>query len=95
MKHSYLYKGVTYTDLSAEFMMSLGMGEEVIESVQSQAKFEENNTKKMKAKAYQKEADPKFAEWQKELAMGNPNANDYKAAWLSKCEQIKQRFTRN
>lgn len=93
MKASYLYNGVTYTDFSNEFMTSLGMDEETIDSVQAQAQFEESKTEKLKAEAYQREADPKFTEWQKELAMGNPAADDYKDAWLSKCEQIKQRFT--
>lgn len=89
----YLFNGESHTDYSTEYMQSLGMSDDAIESVQTQQQYEISKVNNKKREAYINEADPLFVEWQKEVAMESDDADDYKAAWLAKVSEIKERFS--
>ena len=86
MSFSYIYKGVTHTDHSIDYMQNLGMNQEQIESVQSQYNFEREQVLCKRQKAYREESDPLYMEWQFDQTQ---EAED---AWRAKVAQIKARF---
>ncbi|MEZ8316638.1 hypothetical protein AB6C44_23800 [Vibrio splendidus] len=88
----YIFKAKTYSDTSREFMLNLGMDTDAIESVLQQKQFEEGQNIAHRSKAYQRESDPLYIEWQYELSVENPNADQFKQAWIQKVEQIKARY---
>ncbi|MCL1050396.1 hypothetical protein L2755_12255 [Shewanella abyssi] len=91
MSFNYIYQGETHTDTTAEFMVALGMNEDQILSVLQQQKFESSQVTVKRLAAYISESDPMYAEWQYELASGNPSEDEFKAKWLAKVNEIKLR----
>lgn len=89
----YIFDGKHHTDTSRSYMIKLGMPAEAIESVLRQYEFEKNQVSQLKLEAYNRESDSLYMDWQKELALKNPDEEQYKQRWLDKVEDIKQRFT--
>lgn len=83
---TYLFNGVSHTDVSREHMNNLGMSTEQVNSVLAQRDFElSQNIEKRKA-AYREESDPLYMEWQYDLTA------ESEQAWRDKVAQIKQRY---
>ncbi|MCU8190153.1 hypothetical protein D8T49_21495 [Vibrio vulnificus] len=89
---TYIFKGKSYSDTSRDFMLNLGMDTEAIESVLQQKEFEEGQSIELRAKAYKRESDPLYIEWQYELETANPKADDFKQKWMHKVTEIKARY---
>ncbi|EKO3679171.1 hypothetical protein M3905_000853 [Vibrio metschnikovii] len=89
---NYIFKGETYTDTSREFMLSIGMDAEQIESVLSQQQYEAQQNVELRQQAYKRESDPLYIEWQFELESKNPESDIYKQAWMDKVSEIKVKF---
>lgn len=86
MNFTYLFNGVSHTDVSREYMNNLGMNTEQVNSVLAQRDFElSQNIDKRKA-AYLEESDQLYMEWQYDLT---PESEQ---AWRDKVAQIKQRY---
>lgn len=84
---TYIYKGKTHTDTSNDYMLSIGMSVEQIESVMNQKSYEEGEGVIAKRKAaYAKESDPLFLEWQYDKTSAT------EAKWRDKVAEIKLRF---
>lgn len=84
---TYIYKGKTHTDTSNDYMLSIGMSVEQIDSVMNQKSYEEGEGVIAKRKAaYAKESDPLFLEWQYDKT---PESEE---AWRDKVAEIKLRF---
>lgn len=84
---NYIFKGKTHTDTSNNYMLSIGMSVEQIESVMNQKSYEEGEGVIAKRKAaYTQESDPLFLEWQYDKT---PESED---AWRDKVAAIKLRF---
>lgn len=90
--YSYIYKGKKHTDTTRSYMVNLGMEEDAIESVLKQKDFEESQYATLRATAYKCESDPLYIEWQYELEVGNPKADDFKKKWIDKVAEIKKRY---
>lgn len=88
----YIFKGKTYSDTSREFMLNIGMDTAAIESVLQQKEFEEKQSAEFRSQAYVRESDPLHIEWQYELEIGNPKADEFKQKWLDKVAEIKLRY---
>lgn len=85
-KFTYLFNGVSRTDVSREYMNNLGMSTEQVNSVLAQRDFElSQNIEKRKA-AYREDSDPLFLEWQYDKT---PESEE---AWRDKVAEIKLRF---
>lgn len=87
----YIYDGKVHANTDREYMNSLGMTTEAIDSVLTQKTFEEKQGVKLRAEAYKRESDPLYIEWQFELEGGNASSDTYKQAWLDKVTEIKLR----
>lgn len=84
---SYLYDGKTHDNYSPGFMAGLGMSEETITSVIAQREYEQGEgLLAMRQRAYERESDPLFLEWQYDRT---PLAE---TAWLNKVAEIKARY---
>ncbi|WP_345873062.1 hypothetical protein [Shewanella algae] len=83
---SYIFKGKTHTDFTEEYMKSLGMDSEQIESVIRQRNFELSQNHEKRQAAYREESDPLFLEWQYD---GTPEAEKI---WRDKVAEIKARY---
>lgn len=84
---TYIYKGKPHTDTSNDYMLSIGMSVEQIESVMSQKEYEEGDGVIAKRKAaYAKESDPLFLEWQYD------KTDESEKVWRDKVAEIKLRF---
>lgn len=84
---NYIFKGKTHTDTSNNYMVTIGMNAEQIESVLNQKDYEEGYGVIAKRKAaYAKESDPLFLEWQYDKT---PESEE---AWRDKVAEIKLRF---
>lgn len=88
MTFSYINGGVTHTDTTPEYMQSIGMNADQIESVLSQKEYEDSLWKTKRAAAYKAESDPLFIEWQY-----NQKAAQ-ETAWRDKVAEIKARYPR-
>lgn len=87
---NYIFKSLTHTDTSEEFMQSLGMNAEQIDSVFRQQEYELNDGAASKRKAaYINESDPLFIEWQFD------KAPESERAWRDKVLEIKARHPIN
>lgn len=89
---NYIFKGNTHTDTTREYMLSIGMDADQIESVLSQQQYEAQQNVELRQQAYKRESDPLYIEWQFELESKNPDADKYKQAWMDKVSEIKVRF---
>lgn len=86
-EQTYIFKGKSHSDYSQGYMAALGMSQEAIESVLSQAEYERYDGQLEKRKlAYQRESDPLLAEWQFDKT---PEAEQI---WRDKVEEIKARY---
>lgn len=56
------------------------------------AKVKADLVQQKRQEAYQRESDPLYIEWQYELSVENPNADQFKQDWIQKVEQIKARY---
>lgn len=84
---NYIFEGKTHTDTSNNYMVTIGMNAEQIESVMNQKSYEEGEGAIAKRKAaYTKESDPLFLEWQYDKT---PESEE---AWRDKVAEIKLRF---
>lgn len=83
---TYIYNGTTHTDTSTEFMLSLGMTPEQMESVSQQEAFERRQNIERRRLAYATESDPLYMEWQFD---GTEAAE---AAWRTKVLEIKAMY---
>jgi t-SNARE complex subunit (syntaxin) len=85
-KFTYLFNGVSHTDVSREYMNNLGMSTEQVNSVLAQRDFELSQNLNKRLDAYRAESDPLYMEWQYDLT---PESEQ---AWRDKVLQIKQRY---
>lgn len=83
---NYTFNGEHHTDFSLEYMRSLGMNDEQIESVLRQRDFEESQITRLRRKAYEKRSDPLFMEWQFDKT---PEAEK---AWRDEVIRVKSDF---
>lgn len=83
---TYIYKGVSHSNTSAEYMQSLGMEQEAIESVLNQQQFELSQNLEKRQAAYTKESDPLYMEAQFD---GTPESLQ---EWRDKVAEIKSRY---
>jgi hypothetical protein len=87
---NYIFESKTYEDASEEFMQSLGMNAEQIDSVLNQQKYELNDGAiKSRESAYKKESDPLFLEWQYD------KTPESEMVWRDKVLEIKARHPIN
>ena len=85
-KFTYLFNGVSHTDVSREYMNNLGMSTEQVNSVLTQRDFELSQNPNKRLDAYRAESDPLYMEWQYDFT---PESEQ---AWRDKVLQIKQRY---
>lgn len=83
---TYIYNGTTHTDTSVEYMLSLGMKPEQIESVSQQQAFEQRQNIERRRMAYATESDPLYMEWQFD------GTDAAETAWRTKVLEIKARY---
>ncbi len=83
---TYIYKGESYGNTSAEYMQSLGMNTEQIESVLNQQQFELSQNVEKREAAYKRESDPLYMEAQFD---GTPESLQ---KWQDKVAEIKTRY---
>lgn len=83
---TYIYKGTSHSNTSSEYMQSLGMDQEQIESVLNQQQFELSQNLEKRQAAYTKESDPLYMEVQFE---GTPESLQ---KWRDKVAEIKARY---
>ncbi|WP_352284066.1 hypothetical protein [Pseudoalteromonas sp. Q18-MNA-CIBAN-0097] len=83
---TYIYKGASHSNTSAEYMQSLGMDQEQIESVLNQQQFELSQNVVRREAAYAKESDPLYMEAQFD---GTPESLQ---KWRDKVAEIKARY---
>lgn len=86
MKFSYINGGVAHTDTTQEYMQSIGMNAEQIESVLAQKDYEDGLWIANRAAAYKIESDPLFIEWQ------HDQQEAQETAWRDKVAEIKARY---
>lgn len=84
---SYLFNGVLHDNYSHSFLSELGMSDDTIASVIAQREYEQGaGLLAMRQRAYERESDPLFLEWQYDRT---PLAE---TAWLNKVAEIKGRY---
>ena len=84
---SYLFNGVLHDNYSHSFLSELGMSDDTIASVIAQREYEQGaGLLAMRQRAYERESDPLFLEWQYDRT---PEAE---ARWRSKVAEIKGRY---
>ena len=83
---TYIYKGVSHSNTSAEYMQSLGMEQEAIESVLNQQQFELSQNLEKRQTAYVKESDPLYMEAQFD------DTPETLQKWRDKVAEIKARY---
>ncbi|MGI2192878.1 hypothetical protein ACRN9V_15680 [Shewanella baltica] len=83
---TYLFNGVSHTDVSREYMNNLGMNTEQVNSVLAQRDFELSQNINKRLDEYRAKSDPLYMEWQYDLT---PESEQ---AWRDKVLQIKQRY---
>ncbi|MAD74995.1 MAG: hypothetical protein CML20_09430 [Rheinheimera sp.] len=83
---TYIYKGVSHTNTSADHMHELGMSGEQVESVLRQKKFGLSQHAAKREAAYKRESDPLYMEAQFD---GTPESL---AMWRDKVAEIKARY---
>ncbi|MEQ3513666.1 hypothetical protein ABMY35_10050 [Pseudoalteromonas sp. BZB3] len=82
----YIYKGASHSNTSAEYMQSLGMDQEQIDSVLNQQQFELGQNAEKRKAAYIAESDPLFMEAQFD---GTAQSQQ---KWQDKVAEIKARY---
>lgn len=83
---TYIYKGASHSNTSAEYMQSLGMEQEQIDAVLNQQQFELSQNVEKRQAAYKAESDPLFMEAQYD---GTPESLQ---KWQDKVAEIKARY---
>ena len=83
---SYIFQGRTHTDTTSNYMNSLGMTKEQVDSVLQQKHFEEAQNIVKRKEAYRLESDPLFMEWQFD------QSSEKRQEWLDKVSEIKARY---
>lgn len=83
---TYIYKGASHSNTSAEYMQNLGMDQEQIDSVLNQQQFELSQNVVRREAAYAKESDPLYMEAQFD---GTPESLQ---KWRDKVVEIKARY---
>lgn len=83
---TYIYKGASHSNTSAEYMQNLGMDQEQIDSVLNQQQFELSQNVVRREAAYAKESDPLYMEAQFD---GTPESLQ---KWRDKVAEIKARY---
>ncbi len=83
---TYIYKGASHSNTSAEYMQNLGMDQEQIDSVLNQQQFELSQNVVKREAAYAKESDPLYMEAQFD---GTPESLQ---KWRDKVAEIKARY---
>ncbi|KJZ14691.1 hypothetical protein TW85_08155 [Marinomonas sp. S3726] len=84
--NTYIFNGQTQTDFTNEYMLTLGMNNEQIESVLNQKAFELSQNLDKRKRAYKAESDPLYMEWQFD------QAPESEQAWRNKVAEIKARY---
>ena len=84
--NTYIFNGQSHTDFTSEYMLSLGMNTEQIESVLNQKAFELSQNLEKRQVAYKTESDPLYMEWQFD------QTPESEQAWRDKVEEIKLRY---
>ncbi|NNG42734.1 hypothetical protein HJP15_07350 [Pseudoalteromonas sp. NEC-BIFX-2020_002] len=82
----YIFKGVSHSNTSSEYMQALGMDQEQINSVLNQQQFELSQNIEKRAVAYKRESDPLFMAAQFD---GTPESFN---VWKDKVTEIKARY---
>ncbi|WP_419147513.1 hypothetical protein [Pseudoalteromonas 'SMAR'] len=82
----YIYQSQCHTDTSSEYMDSLGMSQEQIESVKQQKAFEATQNIEKRLEAYRAESDPLFMEFQYD------KTPESEKVWRDKVDEIKSRY---
>lgn len=83
---TYIYKGISHSNTSVEYMQALGMDQEQIESVLNQQQFELKQNVEKREAAYKRESDPLYMEAQFD---GTPESLQ---KWHDKVAEIKARY---
>lgn len=83
---TYIYKGASHSNTSAEYMQNLGMDQEQIDSVLNQQQFELSQNVVRREAAYAKESDPLYMVAQFD---GTPESLQ---KWRDKVAEIKARY---
>ena len=83
---TYIYKGTSHSNTSSEYMQSLGMDKEQIDSVLNQQQFELSQNIEKRQAAHIAESDPLFMESQFD---GTPESHQ---KWQDKVAEIKARY---
>ncbi len=86
MQFTYLFNGVSHTNVSPEYMTNLGMSQEQIDSVLAQQAFEVSQNLDKRAATYREESDPLYMEWQYD------QTPESEAIWRNKVLEIKHRY---
>jgi hypothetical protein len=81
---NYIFNGDTHTDVSNQYMLSIGMDDEQMASVIQQKEFETSQCHHLRKAAYAKESDPMFIEYDQTTGK--------ELAWRNKVAEIKQRY---
>ncbi|PKH91381.1 hypothetical protein CXF76_11455 [Pseudoalteromonas sp. 78C3] len=82
----YTYKGVSHSNINAEYMKNLGMDQEQIDSVLNLQQFELSQNVVKRQAAYKAESDPLYMEAQFD---GTPESLK---VWQDKVAEIKARY---
>ncbi|MBB1338181.1 hypothetical protein [Pseudoalteromonas sp. SR44-2] len=83
---TYIYKGVSHRNTSAEYMKNLGMDQGQIDSVLNQQQFELTQNIAKRQASYKAESDPLYMEAQFD---GTPESHQN---WQDKVAEIKARY---
>jgi len=84
--NTYIFNRQSHSDFNSEYMLSLGMNNEQIESALNQKAFELSQNLEKRQVAYKAESDPLYMEWQFD------QTPESEQAWRDKVEEIKLRY---
>lgn len=84
--NTYIFNGQSQTDFTNEYMLTLGMNQEQIESVLAQKAFELSQNLEMRKRAYKAESDSLYMEWQFD------QTEESELVWREKVSEIKARY---
>lgn len=86
MQFTYIFNDQTHTDISLEYMTSLGMSQAQMDEVMELRLAHNTRITHLRKQAYQRESDSLFMEWQFD------QTPETEQRWRDKVNQIKTRY---
>jgi len=84
--NTYIFEGLSHSDFTDSYMLTLGMNTEQMESVLNQKTFELSQNVNNRQNAYKAESDQLYMEWQFDQTA------ESEQTWRDKVSEIKARY---